>query len=259
MSSHPKYVENEFDSRIERFEAAWQKGVIPDVGEFLLSEEFEPQVHRRLDLIAELVMIDLEYRWRCAVKSASRTKPTERTDDAQNDFPERPLVEDYIEPFPELRDGKLTKVIASEYHTRHRWGDRPGHDEYLRRFPAYTRKLSEALQGVDQRLPRSSRGDELRIRCPDCHAPIDSASLDLSGEIECTSCHRAFSLISDEPSSRRIAPGEKVGSFQLLERLGSGSFGTVWRARDTQLDRDIAIKIPHREHFSTAPGGTILT
>src|SRR5207245_4039622 len=37
----------------------------------------------------------------------------------------------------------------------------------------------------------------------------------------------------------------QIGKFQLLERIGLGAFGAVWRARDTELDRIIALKIPH--------------
>jgi WD40 repeat protein/Flp pilus assembly protein TadD len=36
-----------------------------------------------------------------------------------------------------------------------------------------------------------------------------------------------------------------LGKFQLLERVGSGAFGAVWRARDTTLDRVVALKVPH--------------
>jgi WD40 repeat protein len=37
----------------------------------------------------------------------------------------------------------------------------------------------------------------------------------------------------------------QIGKFQLLERIGLGAFGAVWRARDTALDRIVALKIPH--------------
>jgi serine/threonine protein kinase len=36
----------------------------------------------------------------------------------------------------------------------------------------------------------------------------------------------------------------RLGRFELLERLGAGSFGYVFRARDTELGRVVAIKIP---------------
>jgi serine/threonine protein kinase len=39
---------------------------------------------------------------------------------------------------------------------------------------------------------------------------------------------------------------KRVGRFELIERLGAGSFGAVWRARDTHLDRDVALKLPRR-------------
>ena len=35
----------------------------------------------------------------------------------------------------------------------------------------------------------------------------------------------------------------RLGKFELLEELGIGSFGYVFRARDTELDRTVAIKV----------------
>lgn len=37
--------------------------------------------------------------------------------------------------------------------------------------------------------------------------------------------------------------GHRLGKFELLEEIGSGSFGAVFRARDLELDRTVAIKI----------------
>jgi Tol biopolymer transport system component len=46
--------------------------------------------------------------------------------------------------------------------------------------------------------------------------------------------------------------GRTLGSYQVLERLGAGGMGEVYRARDTRIDRIVAIKVLIGEHSESA-------
>ena len=44
-----------------------------------------------------------------------------------------------------------------------------------------------------------------------------------------------------------------MGGYRLEERIGAGGFGVVWRARDTKLERDVAVKVVPREVGRSRP------
>src|ERR1700689_3914126 len=40
-----------------------------------------------------------------------------------------------------------------------------------------------------------------------------------------------------------LPAGDKLGSYEIVSLLGKGGMGEVWKARDPQLGRDVAIKV----------------
>jgi serine/threonine-protein kinase len=164
---------------------------------------------------------------------------------------QRPNIETYLEEVPaEERPRLLHELVALERDYRTRAGEAFTPEEYRARFPALdlgaltttpppTRPAAptRSTDGV----PRAS--EATRIRCPHCHNPIRLAD-DRPDEVLCPGCGGSF-LLREARQTTTADSMRPLGKFQLLDRVGLGAFGAVWRAKDTELDRTVALKIPH--------------
>src|SRR5258708_24796282 len=45
------------------------------------------------------------------------------------------------------------------------------------------------------------------------------------------------------PSTMGLIPGTRLGPCEIVSAIGAGGMGEVYRARDTRLNRDVAIKV----------------
>src|SRR3954451_1016325 len=90
----------------------------------------------------------------------------------------------------------------------------------------------------------------MQILCPHCQVPFESAKDPSWTDLICPSCDNSFSL-SGATGTCTYTSGVKVlGRFELMHEVGSGRFGSVWKARDTQLQRTVAVKIPRQRELT---------
>ena len=87
----------------------------------------------------------------------------------------------------------------------------------------------------------------LCVRCPHCHDRLELSDAAPFSENYCPGCGNRFDFIGNAPPDETQS-GKIIAHFELLERVGIGQYGTVWKARDFELDRNVAVKIPRSHH-----------
>jgi WD40 repeat protein len=91
----------------------------------------------------------------------------------------------------------------------------------------------------------------IRIPCPHCGRAIQVVG-DSETEVTCASCGSSFQVDSAFAAlGRESKPPQSVGRFTVLERLGRGGFGVVYKAADPLLGRHVAVKLPRAGYFSS--------
>jgi hypothetical protein len=176
---------------------------------------------------------------------------------------QRPRIEDYLSTVQEPeRSFLLRELIALDITYRQRVGEQPKEEDYRARFPfldlaqlanvpgaqptgAGDVALAAAIAETSdfREVKRPFRPQAIRIRCPHCHNPIQLID-ERPDEVLCPGCGSSF-RVREAPQTTTTVPMRPLGKFQLLQRVGVGAFGAVWGARDTELDRVVALKVPH--------------
>jgi eukaryotic-like serine/threonine-protein kinase len=141
----------------------------------------------------------------------------------------------------------------------------------LRRAFQELRQLATRREGgelITAALPQAASVDEFatndrryqtrdqgfHIRCPHCCNPVEMLDDTAYDDINCGSCGSVFSLVNRSEPANTASTMKSIGRFDLVDCLGTGAFGTVWKARDPELDRIVALKVPRGGRLSKSEG-----
>ena len=216
-SSIPPEVSEQLRALCTQFEAAWKADKSPELDEFLGDIKGDA----RAQLVRELTEIERRYR-RDSMGLSVTTQATEHLE------PE--LVTLANQPAPPSHADLNSQQSFKSQQTQ-----------------GIESEVTIAQASEHDQAEGSTRG--LLIRCPHCCNGVELLADTPFEDISCNDCGSTFKLVDREKLTTVDVAPRSIGRFKLEERLGAGGFGTVWKARDEDLDRVVAIKIPRKSQL----------
>lgn len=125
---------------------------------------------------------------------------------------DRDVVDDILRSHPELAEDEEASVelLYTEFVERERLGQRPDVESWRAKYPKLSHRLAVLAQLHD------AMGN----------SPLTAGDRNVDEE--------------DRPTTTRR---ERIGKFEIVGRVAEGAMGTVYRAHDVELGRQVALKI----------------
>lgn len=131
-------------------------------------------------------------------------------------------VEKYFDACPDLDESFKLELIAEEFGYQEQASGPPNPDEFLARFSFLSASARDQLLDSISAVSDTKRSDP--------NNPIRKLS-------------------------PPIPTPEQISRFRIVDTIGKGAFGVVYKGRDDELERLVAIKVPTRTRVDQA-GGT---
>jgi serine/threonine protein kinase/formylglycine-generating enzyme required for sulfatase activity len=151
---------------------------------------------------------------------------------------QRPRIEEFLGSTPEPeRSARLRELLCLDLAYRRRGGEIPAFEDYYQRFPFHSKLLADVFREAKGSVQPNL--EEAHSSCPSVTTQSGSG--------------RKKDADQQEP-----AQPARLGRYRVTGRLGKGGFGVVYKGYDDELQREVAIKVPHRHIETYLTEGQIL-